>query len=320
MVPSTADLVKSPNWYSLLCPVSPVSATVEAGLTESDIDFSIEATSDIKDLQVNLTQGPARPGFPTAIHVDVENVGTTSLDAITVITYADSLIYDSCSVALTELGGHELEINWGTLEVFENQNATIYFTLPPSVTLLGQTLETTINGTLIAGTDADMENNVDTLRTIITGAYDPNIKQVSPVGDTTSSNPGYVSLETDEFTYTIHFQNTGSDTAFTVVLIDTLHQNLDITTFSLLGSSHPVTYRFYGDNLLEFTFDNILLPDSTTNLLGSQGYVKFKINTISGLAEDDEIKNFADIYCSHVFLVTIWLTLIAQMLHWSPFG
>jgi uncharacterized repeat protein (TIGR01451 family) len=288
--------VHPPTWYSVNCPVGAVSTSVVVGIPNSGIDFSLEPSNNIRDLQISLAQGPARPGFPTAIHVSATNIGTESFQASSVVNFSDSMIYDSASVAVTILGPDELEINWGNINVFEDKQVVLYFSLPPNVSLLGQILQTTVNGTVSSGIDSDLLNNADTLNTIVTGAYDPNIKLVSPVGDTTNFNPGLVLVGTDEFTYTIHFQNTGSDTAFTVLLVDTLHQNLDATTFKLLSSSHPVTSTFFGSNLLEFKFNNILLPDSSANLLESQGYVKFKMNTISGLSQDDQIRNYADIY------------------------
>ena len=288
--------VHPPTWYSVNCPSGTVSTSVVSGVLNSSIDFSLEAINNITDLQITLTQGPARPGFPTAIQVDATNIGTESFQAASIINFADSMTYDSASFPVTILGPHELQINWGNINVFENKQVVLYFSLPPNVSLLGQILQTTANGIVFLGNDPNLLNNVDTLNTIVTGAYDPNIKEVSPVGDTTNFNPGLVLVGTDEFTYTIHFQNTGSDTAFTVLLVDTLHQNLDATTFKLLSSSHPVTSTFFGSNLLEFKFNNILLPDSSTNLLESQGFVKFKMNTISGLTQDDQIRNYADIY------------------------
>jgi uncharacterized repeat protein (TIGR01451 family) len=128
---------------------------------------------------------------------------------------------------------------------------------------------------------------------IIRNSLDPNDKSVIPAGITSNH---YVSSK-DELEYRINFQNTGNDTAFKVVLIDTLDLNvLDISSFFPGVASHPYTFKITGKGVLEWTFDNILLPDSTTNEKASHGFVKFKINQLAGLANGTTIKNKAGIY------------------------
>jgi len=50
------------------------------------------------------------------------------------------------------------------------------------------------------------------------------------------------------------------------------------------------------NNLLKFDFQDIFLPDSTTNFEGSQGYVMYAIRADSTIAEGTLIENTADIY------------------------
>jgi uncharacterized repeat protein (TIGR01451 family) len=63
----------------------------------------------------------------------------------------------------------------------------------------------------------------------IFGAYDPNDKQVFPIGFTNQNIiPPNTKLE-----YLVRFQNTGNDTAFTVFVIDTLDSNLNPESFEM---------------------------------------------------------------------------------------
>ncbi len=128
----------------------------------------------------------------------------------------------------------------------------------------------------------------------ITGSYDPNDKQALPIGLTDAH---YVRAGTS-IDYTIRFQNTGTDTAFKVVLVDTLDSSLDISTFMQGASSHPYSLKVSGKGnpILTFTFNNILLPDSNVNVLASNGFVSFKINTFSNLSDETIIENEAAIY------------------------
>jgi hypothetical protein len=95
--------------------------------------------------------------------------------------------------------------------------------------------------------------------------------------------------------YTIFFQNTGNDTAFTVLLIDTLSSYIDLSTFQLISYSHPVIVNNY-DGVLWFRFNQIYLPDSNTNEPASNGYVKYRVKLNNTLALGNTINNTAYIY------------------------
>lgn len=123
------------------------------------------------------------------------------------------------------------------------------------------------------------------------GSWDPNDKQARPIGyGSTHAIEPNTDLE-----YHIRFQNTGTDTAFRVVIFDTLSTDLDPTSIVPGASSHAFTWELKGNGILVFTFDNILLPDSTVNESASHGYVKFKIKQQPNLALGTLLNNTAAI-------------------------
>lgn len=130
----------------------------------------------------------------------------------------------------------------------------------------------------------------------IIGAYDPNDKQVQPTGFGAS---GYT-LPYTQLQYQIRFQNTGNDTAFRIVIIDTLAPVLDIQSLQFGNSSHPYQLEVEDAEpfVLKFVFDNILLPDSNVNEAASHGFIKFSIThqEYSFPPLGAVIENFADIY------------------------
>ena len=126
----------------------------------------------------------------------------------------------------------------------------------------------------------------------VSGSYDPNDKRGYPNGVT---NMNYIQPN-QQLQYVIRFQNTGTDTAFTVVIRDTLDTDLNIFTVTPGVSSHSYEFRMYGPRVLEWRFDNILLPDSTTNSAGSNGFVTFHVEQNPNLAPGTVINNDADIY------------------------
>jgi uncharacterized repeat protein (TIGR01451 family) len=126
----------------------------------------------------------------------------------------------------------------------------------------------------------------------VTGSYDPNDKTGFPLGMTEAH---YIERG-DEMFYTLRFQNTGNDTAFLVVLRDTLPATLDPATLRPQGASHPFIWELNNDGVLVFSFPQIMLPDSTSNEPASHGFVSFRIGQQPGLPDGTLIENTAHIY------------------------
>jgi uncharacterized repeat protein (TIGR01451 family) len=125
----------------------------------------------------------------------------------------------------------------------------------------------------------------------ITASYDPNEKQASPIGVTEEHRIDVG----NRIYYTIHFQNTGTDTAFRVIVEDKLSDYLDYASLQILGSSHEFELDSRLDRKLRFVFNNINLPDSTTDYFGSNGFVSFSILPISNFLKDFKIYNTSNI-------------------------
>ena len=96
--------------------------------------------------------------------------------------------------------------------------------------------------------------------------------------------------------YTIHFQNTGTDTAYVVNIADTINPNLDLGTLQIIGSSHTVSSQIKDSRTVIFSFNKINLPPLTTNEPASNGYVKYSIKPKSGLSDNTQVTNSASIY------------------------
>ncbi len=126
----------------------------------------------------------------------------------------------------------------------------------------------------------------------LTGSYDPNIKEVRPTG---YGSENFIDRDW-EVDYTVHFQNTGNDTAFTVVIVDPISEHLDLSRLRIGAASHPFTWELNTARELIFTFDNILLPDSTTNEVESHGYVQYFLTPTSDTPFGTIIENRAAIF------------------------
>ena len=98
-------------------------------------------------------------------------------------------------------------------------------------------------------------------------------------------------------TYKIRFQNTGNDTAYIVVIRDTIDTRfLDMSTIEFGASSHRYVPILYDKNIVQLTFNNIMLVDSFRNEAASNGFVQFRIKQKKDLAIGTKIENSAGIY------------------------
>ncbi|MDQ3191855.1 MAG: T9SS type A sorting domain-containing protein [Bacteroidota bacterium] len=140
--------------------------------------------------------------------------------------------------------------------------------------------------------DQDLHVEIECLQII--DSYDPNDKNVTPAG----VGPNKIVMPGTLLDYTIRFQNTGSDTAYKVVVIDTLSSFLDISTLELGTSSFPYTFSMSGAGspVLNFSFNDINLTDTMTSEVNSHGFVKFKIAPFDTVPLGTIIENFVDIF------------------------
>jgi uncharacterized repeat protein (TIGR01451 family) len=126
----------------------------------------------------------------------------------------------------------------------------------------------------------------------VVGSFDPNDKQGFPngVGETHDVLPN------EQLQYLIRFQNTGTAPAYTVVIRDTLDTDLDIFSVTPGVASHDYSFTMYGERVLQWTFNNIMLADSFSNEEASHGFITYTVNQVADLANGTEITNSAAIY------------------------
>jgi hypothetical protein len=267
------------------------------GDTANNIDFALTAPVLFQDLYLSMGSGMARPGFTQFYAINCQNRGTTIVSD-TIWYRHDSIL--SLVGASPPFDGYSYPTGYWLFNNFAPgqylyKSVTMQVPTIPNGGYLGRQL---ISNALIepTATDSTSSDNGDDEVDIITGSYDPNLKEsYSP----TMNEFGDIWPTDLELDYTIHFQNTGTDTAFTVVVVDTLPAELDITTFRMGASSHPCTYTingYNGINEVKFTFMNILLPDSNINEPASHGFCQFTIDRFPNLPIGTQIMNEANNY------------------------
>jgi uncharacterized repeat protein (TIGR01451 family) len=186
-------------------------------------------------------------------------------------------------------------LTWSSPNVGALQQRTfsVNFEVPADVGLIGTVLTSTVTAS-VTNPEADLVNNSFTYQRMVTGSYDPNDK-TALTSSRESSEIYYI--DGDEWIdYTIRFQNTGNDTAFFVVITDTLPSTLDPATFLNGAASHTHSVSLSGQGILRWNFPNILLPDSNTNEPRSHGFVSFRIRPKQSVLPGTIIENIANIY------------------------
>ncbi len=277
-----------------ICPQAhPVPFTIDALAPDAVIDLA-DLSNVPHDVFIHLAGTALRPGFPFNAYATITNNTAFPSGALTVTMDLDPVLgaVNPTPAAAVNNNSH---VQWDlpALQPYSSTQVRVFGTVPPDVGLLGS--ERTFLATVVNGASETNTTNNTTSRTVtVTGSYDPNDKQ----GFTSSNgSPTYYFLDNDtHIDYTVRFQNTGTDTAFTVVIRDAIDIDLDLNSIEFLGASHAFVPSFGEGREMVLTFPNILLPDSTTDLAGSQGFVSYRITPRSGIQLGDVFTNTAAIY------------------------
>lgn len=252
-------------------------------------DVGYFLTPNIQDLVLDMTSiTNERPGFESHYQLSYRNVGTQVQDGSVSFTYDAAMSFVSSTPAPDAINGTTLTWNFSQLPMYAS--GAIHLTLS---TLVITPIGTAITHTAVAdplATDQAPLDNTFTYTATVVGSFDPNDKQVEPVELT----PAQIAAG-DRVTYTIRFQNTGTFLAERVVITDTLSNDLQWNTIDVVAASHAHTW-YITDGVLHVIFNNINLPDSTSDEANSHGFVKFSMRPVGSLLVGETVENIANIH------------------------
>lgn len=264
-----------------------------------DVNFPVLAPTNVDVSCWAGGPGNARPNRPFYLQPTVNNLGFDSISGQLTLIKDNRVAYDATlsTYPADTVHGDTLIWNYYNLTCISDgaywNNFMSGIHLTPNTTVnIGDTLCFRIF-TGVPATDINPANNDYTICLPVVNSYDPNIKEVSPKGE---GPAGEIGASTPELEYTIHFQNTGTDFAYDVNIIDTLSANVDAGSLKILGTSHTMEPEWIAPGVVKFKFANIYLADSFSNEPASHGYVRFKVKMHSGLTPGTQIKNKGYIY------------------------
>lgn len=247
---------------------------------------------------------------PDSLRFVIKNVGTGTMNNTSgYIVVEDGVMFRQGTLAPLEVN-ETMDIvvpaNGSTWRVEVGQEAFHPYPAPVGLSVEGCATSSSFSTGFVnqfSTQDEPSSTDIDCMAN--TGSFDPNDKHSYPVG---YGADHYIRPGTD-IEYLIRFQNTGTDTAFTVEIVDTLSAWLDPTTIRFGASSHPYQYDLNGQGVVHFLFEDILLPDSSTNEVASLGFAKFSIKPRLDAPLLTRIENTAAIYFDFndpIFTNTTW--------------
>jgi hypothetical protein len=227
-------------------------------------------------------------GAGSSLYIHYNNMGPVSANGDLTLNFSNGLLPVITSPPPVSSTSTSMTWNFSNLGFNNNQIIFTRFNVPSGQFATGDTLHYEVSIHPYTN-DFDTLDNSYQIYPILTGPYDPNNKGVYQNGTDAS-----IVYQNATLNYHINFMNLGNDTAYTVIIRDTLNSLLDIGSFELTGSSHPCMVSFH-NNVVVFTFYNILLPDSNTNPQGAAGFVSFQINPFPSFSFGQSIPNRAAI-------------------------
>lgn len=279
-----------PNYFSA-SPNSYSSSFTGLGNTDTG-DFCVTASNSTNDVNIALYPlSDARPGFDASYQLVYRNMGSTVLNGTVELTYDNAKItFLTASETVNTQTSNTLTFNYSNLNPFETRTVDLQFNVAvPPTTNINDILSFTAVANPVTGDNTQADNTFLFDQTVI-GSYDPNDIRVLEGDEIFLS-------EADEYLhYIIRFQNTGTASAVNIRVANVLDPKLDWNTLQLENMSHSGKVEIKDGNQVEFIFENINLPDSTSNEPGSHGYIQYKIKPKSNVAVNDVISNTANIF------------------------
>lgn len=233
------------------------------------------------------------------IHFEIKNIGQANMVApLNFIVVEDEVMYMQGDFELEVGASHEIEIpNTHGIYAAQAEQEPGYPNGTFAIDVVAFCQNPNLNNPFSTGFSNQFPlNNATPSEDIecveVVNSYDPNRKVATPAG---YGQDHLIEVNT-LLEYHIDFQNTGTDTAFNIIIRDTLSPFLDLTSLRRGASSHDFDLQLEGSNVLVFTFPDINLVDSITNEPLSQGFVEYRIMPRNDLANGTVIENSAAIY------------------------
>ena len=107
-----------------------------------------------------------------------------------------------------------------------------------------------------------------------------------------------MTLDSSMLSFTIKFENLDSDTIHSILIVDTLSADLELSSFELGVSSHHYDFFFLQENVVCWYIYNVRIP-GISDKDHNHGFVKYHINRIDKNTVGNNLSNRASIYYNY---------------------
>ena len=235
------------NPYWSLCESS-FNVAIDDNNTIVNQDFVAKALADCAELEIDFSTPFLRRCFDNYYTIKVRNTGPQTSDGTTLTLGLDPFFENiSATLPYTQVDDSTLVFDLGILDLNDEITFKVYFFISCEAALGA---EHCLTGSLTDANICDNNRSTYTECQENIGSYDPNDKRIfNENGFETET------VDKEEYIfYHIRFQNTGTDTAFNVKIVDQLSPILDLNTLVMLSSSHPYVFTITDGPSLEVVF------------------------------------------------------------------
>ncbi len=265
-----------------------------AGDIHRDLDLAIHKSFQPAALRVHLAGGQARPGSLLHYRIEYQNVGRDIFTGSLKLSHDARLQLMPSDWAVSVLSDTLLEIPVLPVRDQGRGQFNLKFLVPDSIPVGSH-----VCARVYYDEHSDLQDYIardygfeERLCTEVRSSYARAALEVSPAGQ---GEQGFISRRDSVLSYLLRFRNISRDTAFSVVILDTLSDKVEITSLRLGAASDDYEVNLIERNVLEFRFDDIVLPFFGVNDSASQGFVRFSVELKDGLADGTRIENRASI-------------------------
>lgn len=254
--------------------------------------FGLKPARSFPRVESYLSSAPTRCNEEVTYWLHYSNTGTKVINGKISLEIDELMELISSNPVPDLIQDNSLVWSFSDLNPTLEEKIELQFQMP-NQNSIGETLKTKATAQIFEENGISIYNQSVEYNSTLLCSYDPNDKLVRSnlLGQ---SEIAYIG---DTLLYTIRFQNTGNDVAFNIRIEDVLDKKLDWTTFYSITASHDYRTELNRETgFVTFYFDNIMLPDSTSNEVESHGFVTFGIASLTNLEDKTELENTASIF------------------------
>lgn len=248
----------------------------------SGYDFGCSSGDNFIGLDANIQLAAPRCQTVVPLWINYQNTGSEDVSGRVVLDLDQKISFVSSADTPIIIQPHHVEWQFSGLHPFEMRQMT-------SLVMINAVAEDSVFALITVVDSIHSDTCRKYYRDVARCSFDPNEKGVYPQGIADQ----HFTLISDTLQYVIHFQNLGNDTAFSVAVYDTLDDNLDLTKFKLIASSHEAFVDLFMDGILVVRFPGIALPYKQIDEPGSMGFVKFSFVAQQTIPNNTRVENMA---------------------------